>query len=226
MQLESREIPQKLVFDVFGKVGMQTATTFRGILHEGGYAGPDAFGFGNIPRGLPSELPRNNPASRNALGDDLRPVWTADDIERFGESLYTDTRVRRGRVGPPNVNMGATLGYGFAPHKGGKLGFLGTFAYRNMFAKQRFGSRDKLIAAILELEKRSKDAGYKARLEQFPLPRLLDAHQVADRKAKAKASEGAPKKKAAKKAPEAKAPVKKAPAKKAPASKRPPAKKK
>lgn len=93
-------------------------------------------------------------------------------------------------------------------------------------AKQRFGSRDKLIAAILELEKRSKDAGYKARLEQFPLPRLLDAHQVADRKAKAKASEGAPKKKAAKKAPEAKAPVKKAPAKKAPASKRPPAKKK
>jgi hypothetical protein len=93
-------------------------------------------------------------------------------------------------------------------------------------AKQRFGSRDKLIAAILELEKRSKDAGYKARLEQFPLPRLLDAHQVADRKAKAKSSEGAPKKKAAKKAPEAKAPVKKAPAKKAPASKRPPAKKK
>jgi hypothetical protein len=93
-------------------------------------------------------------------------------------------------------------------------------------AKQRFGSRDKLIAAILDLEKRSKDAGYKARLEQYPLPRLLDTHQVADRKAKAKASEGAPKKKAVKKAPEAKAPVKKAPAKKAPASKRPPAKKK
>ena len=91
-------------------------------------------------------------------------------------------------------------------------------------AKQRFGSRDKLIAAILDLEKRSKDAGYKARLEQYPLPRLLDAHQVADRKAKAK-SEG-PKKKAVKKAPVAKAPVKKAPAKKAPASKRPPAKKK
>jgi hypothetical protein len=93
-------------------------------------------------------------------------------------------------------------------------------------AKQRFGSRDKLIAAILDLEKRSKDAGYKARLEQYPLPRLLDTHQVADRKAKAKASEGAPKKKAVKKAPEAKAPVKKAPAKKAPASKRPPARKK
>lgn len=98
-------------------------------------------------------------------------------------------------------------------------------------AKQRFGSRDKLVAAILELEKRSKDAGYKARLEQYPLPRLLDAHQVADRRAKVKAKSepgAAPKKKAVKKAPVAvvKAPVKKAPAKKASASKRPPAKKK
>lgn len=95
-------------------------------------------------------------------------------------------------------------------------------------AKQRFGSRDKLIAAILELEKRTKDAGYKARLEHYPLPRLLDAHHVADRKAKSKA-EGAPKKKAAKKASAAEtkaAPAKKAPAKKAPAKKKAAAKKK
>jgi len=85
-------------------------------------------------------------------------------------------------------------------------------------AKQRFGSRDKLIAAILELEKRTKDAGYKARLEQYPLPRLLDAHQVADRRAKAKAKPegGVKKKRPAKKAP---AEAKKAPAKKAPAKK-------
>ncbi len=89
-------------------------------------------------------------------------------------------------------------------------------------AKQRFGSRDKLIAAILELEKRTKDAGYKARLEQYPLPRLLDAHQTADRRAKAKTKSEAPKKKAVKKAPAAeakKAPAKKAPVKKAPAKK-------
>jgi hypothetical protein len=57
-------------------------------------------------------------------------------------------------------------------------------------AKKRFGSREKLISAILDLEKRSKDEGYKARLAQYPLPRLLDAHANADRRiarAKAKA---------------------------------------
>lgn len=70
-------------------------------------------------------------------------------------------------------------------------------------AKKRFGSRDKLIAAILELEKRPKDAGYKARLSQFPLPRLIDQHDSAARRSKraAKAEKKAkPAVKAAKKA--------------------------
>ena len=43
-------------------------------------------------------------------------------------------------------------------------------------AKKRFGSRDKLIGAIAELEKRAKDDGYKARLLTYPVPRLLDLH--------------------------------------------------
>lgn len=51
-------------------------------------------------------------------------------------------------------------------------------------AKQRFGSRAKLIAAIQTLEKRSKDDGYKARLSQYPLPRLIDQHDAAARRAK------------------------------------------
>jgi len=51
-------------------------------------------------------------------------------------------------------------------------------------AKKRFGSRDKLVAAILELEKRGKDAGYKTRLSGFPLPRLVDLHDAAARRSK------------------------------------------
>jgi hypothetical protein len=94
-------------------------------------------------------------------------------------------------------------------------------------AKKRFGSREKLITAILELEKRVKDAGYRTRLEQYPLPRLMDAHAAADRRASKakKKTEAAPKKAPVKKAaaaeakPEKKAPAKKAPAKKAPAKK-------
>ena len=68
-------------------------------------------------------------------------------------------------------------------------------------AKKRFGSRDKLIAAILELEKRVKDGGYKTRLSQYPLPRLIDLHDVAARRSKRAGKEAKkPAVKAAKKA--------------------------
>jgi hypothetical protein len=90
-------------------------------------------------------------------------------------------------------------------------------------AKQRFGTRDKLISAILELKKRTKDAGYSAGLKKQPLPQLLDLHASAERAGKRAAAKAAPAAKRAKKAPvEKKAPV----SKKAPTSKRPPAKKK
>lgn len=94
-------------------------------------------------------------------------------------------------------------------------------------AKTRFGSRAKLIDSILELTKRVRDAGYRARLEKHPLPRLLDLHGSLSRKqALAEAKKNAParaaakkaavkKAAAAKKAAAKKAPVKKAPAKKA-----------
>jgi hypothetical protein len=49
--------------------------------------------------------------------------------------------------------------------------------------KERFGSRAKLIVAICELDKRSKDAGYQKRLEAYPVPRLYDAWRVAARRA-------------------------------------------
>jgi hypothetical protein len=91
-------------------------------------------------------------------------------------------------------------------------------------AKQRFGSRDKLVAAILELEKRTKDAGYRTRLQHHPLPRLIDQHDAALRRTRRiearekAAAEPKPKVRAAKpKA--AKAPAKKPAAKKAPVKK-------
>lgn len=59
--------------------------------------------------------------------------------------------------------------------------------------KRDFGSRAKLIDAILALEKRVKDAGYKTRLEGFPLPRLLDHHRAAARRAKQEEAKAAAK---------------------------------
>ena len=73
-------------------------------------------------------------------------------------------------------------------------------------AKKRFGSRDKLIAAVLEAEKRTKDEGYKSRLEGYPLPRLLDLHAAASKRAgRAQKAPAAPKKKKAAKKTAAKA---------------------
>ncbi len=50
--------------------------------------------------------------------------------------------------------------------------------------KDEFGSRAKLIDAILEKEHRSADAGYKTRLEAYPVPRLWDMWKVVSRRDK------------------------------------------
>jgi hypothetical protein len=95
-------------------------------------------------------------------------------------------------------------------------------------AKQRFGSREKLVGAILELAKRSKDKGFASRLDRYPLPQLLDLHRSLTKSSKRAAAkaDGAPKvKKAAapktEAAPKKAAPkAEKAPAKKAAAKKK------
>jgi hypothetical protein len=51
--------------------------------------------------------------------------------------------------------------------------------------KEKFGTRAKLIDAILDAEKRTKDAGYKSRLEAYPVPRLFDHYRSASKRAKA-----------------------------------------
>ncbi len=73
--------------------------------------------------------------------------------------------------------------------------------------KEKFGSRAKLIDAICEVEKRTKDEGFKKRLDAFPVPRLFDMYKSAQKRVDgAKADKtAAPKKAAAKKAAEKKA---------------------
>jgi hypothetical protein len=50
--------------------------------------------------------------------------------------------------------------------------------------KEKFGTRTKLIDAILDAEKRAKDTGYRARLEAYPVPRLYDHYKSAIKRAK------------------------------------------
>ena len=59
-------------------------------------------------------------------------------------------------------------------------------------AQEKFGSRTKIIEAILTADKRVKDQGYRQRLEQYPLPRLLDLHASSERRARRAASASKP----------------------------------
>lgn len=61
--------------------------------------------------------------------------------------------------------------------------------------KEKFGTRAKLIDAIAEIEKRTKDEGFKTRLGNYPVPRLWDMYQSASKRQAAATK--APKKKAA-----------------------------
>ena len=84
--------------------------------------------------------------------------------------------------------------------------------------KKDFGSRDKLVGAILTAEKREKDEGYKTRLGGYALPRLFDHYRAVSRRQKRAADASAGVKK-----PKPKATA--APKKAAPAAKKPAAKK-
>jgi hypothetical protein len=71
--------------------------------------------------------------------------------------------------------------------------------------KAKFGTRDKLIDAILEQQKRTKDAGLRQRLSLWPVPRLYDAYKSAAKRAAgaAKAAPAAAAKKKGEAAPKA-----------------------
>jgi hypothetical protein len=64
--------------------------------------------------------------------------------------------------------------------------------------KEKFGTRFKLVDAILALENRAKDEGFRTRLLAYPVPRLWDTYKSADKR---KAHAPAPKKGEAEAAP-------------------------
>jgi hypothetical protein len=58
--------------------------------------------------------------------------------------------------------------------------------------KGKFGTRARLIDEILTVENRTKDQGYKKRLEAYPVPRLYDLYRSASKRAKAAAAKAQP----------------------------------
>ncbi|HEY8089862.1 MAG TPA: hypothetical protein VIF09_18505 [Polyangiaceae bacterium] len=59
--------------------------------------------------------------------------------------------------------------------------------------KAKFGTREKLIDAIVELEKRTKDAGFRQSMAAWPVPRLYDTYRATAKRSGAKAPAAAAK---------------------------------
>ena len=53
--------------------------------------------------------------------------------------------------------------------------------------KEKFGTRAKLIDAIIGLQQRDKDADFRKRYETHPVPRLFDLYRTLQKQAKAAA---------------------------------------
>lgn len=135
-QLESREVPEAFLFEIGADIGVNTTTSFRPMVTHGGFA-QDAFGFGNLPRALPTVVPTKTPVRRNAFDAQGQRVFTDDQIEAIGEGMLTDTRVRRGVTAPPNFGTKVTLGYGTQYANGGRIGFFASASYKNQHATLR-----------------------------------------------------------------------------------------
>ena len=126
-QLETREVPEGPLFSLSASVGVNTATTGRASVTSASFP-EDYFAFGNLPRRLPEAIPTDQRVDRNAVDENFQPVFTPQDIERFGRSMFTYTRVDRGK-GLPNFGAKLNLGYGRKTRHRGKVGFLLTSDY-------------------------------------------------------------------------------------------------
>lgn len=141
-QLESREVPDELVVELSADLAANTATTGRNYVTNGSFPAADGLAFGNLPRALPSALPTGRPVERTLLDRDFQRVYSDEQIEHFGEAMYTDTRVRSADHAPPNYGLGATVGWGKdLGFDGSRFGFLGSVIYKNAHQSDRVQMR-------------------------------------------------------------------------------------
>ncbi len=128
----------------------------------------------------PKEVARKAGPSRNGRLEIMKKTPLALVKERFKSKLELVAAVEKLTTDELWVDV-LNTGKGLKRVSNAKLVRLND---RLSQVKKEFGSRAKLVAAILELEKRTKDDGYKSRLNGFAVPRLLDLHAAVKRRVK------------------------------------------
>ncbi len=131
VQLESREIPEKLTWTLQGQFGANTATSFRERAQGDRFFG-DGVAAGNLGRGLPGSFDTKDPIDLTYQPPgSLENVWNNQQIERFGETMpSTHTRVTNNTHALPNMGVQGAIGNTFRPW-GTELGVFAGVAYVN-----------------------------------------------------------------------------------------------
>lgn len=131
-QFVTREAPSEPTVSLGVALGANTATTFRNMVTDNGYGASDFFARGNVSRAVPGALPAGQAVGRNALGSDLQPLWSTEEVEAQGEALDTRTTIIRNNNAPGNMSLKATAGNSWSFNdRGGKFGILFSGAYGN-----------------------------------------------------------------------------------------------
>ncbi|MFV8751821.1 carboxypeptidase regulatory-like domain-containing protein [Nannocystaceae bacterium ST9] len=143
-QMLTRDVPSETTVKLGAAVGFNTNTTFQPMITNGPFPGADLFGFGNIPRQLPTSFPKGQKVGRGVYDENFNEVYTPAQIEAQGEAMYTDYRVRRGSKAPANFKLSATLGDSWATNRpGGRIGVLFSGGYSNRH-QTNYGHRNQL----------------------------------------------------------------------------------
>ncbi len=130
-QLRSRDIPDRFTWGVGVGMGVNTVTTGQTFRPDHNFGPGDGLGFGNLTRGLPDSLPKDQRAGF-AESDPTTglPLWSPDQLEGFGESLRNQTPFNSTSA-LPNFNAKANVGSGHDLGNGHRLGwYIGT-SYKN-----------------------------------------------------------------------------------------------
>ena len=126
VQLESRETPDKWLFQVDLRLGINTQTSFQPGLRGDHFRG-DNLTFGNLQRDLPNNF---NTSAPIRVGGDGKTTYTPEQLEKYGESLPSLKTAIRHRTALPNMGGGIQFGNTFKPWDT-RLGFLAFLNYQN-----------------------------------------------------------------------------------------------
>ncbi len=128
--LRTKEVPKRPQASVGFSAGLLLGTSFTDSL-SGGSSATDWLGVGARARALPSDVRAASDAAplreRDAFG--LTPGYSAEELERFGESLELNFGVGRQTI-RPNLGMNGSVGTSFEV-LGKRLGFLLGMTYGN-----------------------------------------------------------------------------------------------